>query len=146
MTIRTARSGHLFLLRQLSGYLSADDLFNDASTEQLKEKGTFGKDVEFHVDHIRSEAGYYGAIVSLPGKFDIDASGWKFLREDSEEDTKKLMKDFGLDLLKDEKTNCSRHTDTITFVDREGSVRKYMTGSIDETQSRQNRESRRCTS
>ncbi|NBD26223.1 SCO family protein [Paenibacillus glycinis] len=101
---------------------------------KLKEKGTFGKDVEFMWVTFDPKRDTTEALKSYASKFDIDAGGWKFLREDSAEDTEKLMKDFGLGLLKDEKTNLFTHTDTITFVDREGVVRKYMTGSIDESQ------------
>lgn len=100
---------------------------------QLKDKGTFGKDVEFLSITFDPKRDSIAAMSKFAGKFDIDASGWKFLREDSEEDTKKLMNDFGLDLLKDEKTGLFSHTDTITIVDRQGEVRKYMTGSIQET-------------
>ncbi|SDX68246.1 SCO family protein [Paenibacillus sp. CF384] len=103
--------------------------------DKLKENGTFGKDVEFMSITFDPKRDTAEAMRKFAGKFDIDASGWKFLREDSEEQTKQLMKDFGLGLLKDESTNLFTHTDTITFVDRKGVVRKYLTGSIDETQS-----------
>ncbi|QHT60008.1 SCO family protein [Paenibacillus lycopersici] len=101
---------------------------------KLKDKGTFGKDVEFLWVTFDPKRDTTEALRSYSTKFDIDQDGWKFLREDSAEDTEKLMKDFGLALLKDEAANTFSHTDTITFIDRKGVVRKYMTGSIDETQ------------
>jgi protein SCO1/2 len=101
---------------------------------KLKDKGTFGKDVEFLWVTFDPKRDTTEALRSYSTKFDIDQGGWKFLREDSAEDTEKLMKDFGLALLKDEAANTFSHTDTITFIDRKGVVRKYMTGSIDETQ------------
>ncbi|MBM7567416.1 SCO family protein [Paenibacillus sacheonensis] len=102
---------------------------------KLKEKGSFGKDVEFMWVTFDPKRDTTEALKEYSSKFDIDTSGWKFLREDNAEATEKLMKDFGLGLLKDEKTNTFTHTDTIAFVDRKGVVRKYLTGSIDETQS-----------
>ncbi|QHW30758.1 SCO family protein [Paenibacillus rhizovicinus] len=101
---------------------------------KLKDKGTFGKDVDFLWVTFDPKRDTTEALKSYSSKFDIDTSGWKFLREDNAEETEKLMRDFGLSLLKDEKSNTFTHTDTITFVDRKGVVRKYMTGSIDESQ------------
>jgi protein SCO1/2 len=72
------------------------------------------------------------AMRKFAAKFDVDASGWKFLRGDSEEDTKKLMEGFGLGLIKDN-NGYFTHADAITFIDREGNVRKAITGAIDET-------------
>ncbi|REE92877.1 protein SCO1/2 [Paenibacillus taihuensis] len=102
--------------------------------DKLKDSGNFGKDVEFLSITFDPKRDTTDAMKQFASKFDIDASGWKFLREDSEEDTSKLMKDFGLGLAKDPSTNLFTHTDTITFVDKQGVVRKYLTGSIDETQ------------
>ncbi|MFC4809147.1 SCO family protein [Paenibacillus sp. GCM10023250] len=102
--------------------------------DKLKDKGTFGKDVEFMWITFDPKRDTTEALKTYASKFDIDAGGWKFLREDSEEDTEKLMKDFGLGLVKDPSTNLFTHSDVITFVDREGVVRKYLTGSIDESQ------------
>lgn len=107
-------------------------LMSEAQNE-LKEKGTFGSDVEFlsiTFDPVRDTT---ETIRKFAGKFDVDAAGWKFLREDSEEDTKQLMKDFGLGLVKDE-NGYFTHSDAITFVDRTGNVRKAITGSITDTQ------------
>ncbi|BBH21688.1 hypothetical protein Back11_30330 [Paenibacillus baekrokdamisoli] len=101
--------------------------------DQLKKEGTFGKDVEFMSITFDPKRDSLAAMSKFAGKFDVDTSGWKFLREDSEEATKKLMNNFGLDLIKDEKTGLFSHTDTITIVDREGEIRKYMTGSIQDT-------------
>ncbi|SEO17681.1 SCO family protein [Paenibacillus sp. OV219] len=101
---------------------------------KLKDSGSFGKDVEFMSITFDPKRDTVDAMKEFAGKFDIDASGWKFLREDSEEATAQLMKDFGLGLAKDPSTNLFTHTDTITFVDKQGVVRKYLTGSIDETQ------------
>ncbi|WP_219835888.1 SCO family protein [Paenibacillus sp. R14(2021)] len=101
---------------------------------KLKDKGTFGSDVEFMSITFDPKRDSIEAMRKFSGKFDVDASGWKFLREDSEEATAKLMKDFGLGIVKDPSTNLFTHSDTITFVDRKGVVRKYMTGSIDESQ------------
>lgn len=101
---------------------------------KLKDKGTFGKDVEFMWITFDPKRDTTEALKTYEGKFDIDTSSWKFLREDSEADTEKLMTDFGLGLVKDPATNEFSHSDVITFVDRKGVVRKYMTGSIDEAQ------------
>ncbi|AZN40086.1 SCO family protein [Paenibacillus albus] len=102
--------------------------------DKLKASGNFGKDVEFMSITFDPKRDSLAAMKEFAGKFDIDASGWKFLREDSEEETAQLMKNFGLGLAKDPSTNLFTHTDTITFVDKQGVVRKYLTGSIDETQ------------
>lgn len=103
--------------------------------DELKNQKVFGSDVEFLSVTFDPERDTPEAIRKFIDKIpgDIDQSGWKFLRGDSEEDTKKLMMDFGLGLIKDEKTGLYTHSDTITFIDREGKIRKYMTGSIDET-------------
>ncbi|MBW7474394.1 SCO family protein [Paenibacillus oenotherae] len=103
--------------------------------DKLKEQGAFGSDVEFLSVTFDPERDTPDAIRKFIGKIpsEIDQNGWKFLRGDSEEETKKLMLDFGLGLLKDEKTGLYTHSDTITFIDRQGKIRKYMTGSIDET-------------
>ena len=101
---------------------------------KLKAKGKFGKDVEFMWVTFDPKRDTQEAMKRYVEKFDIDSTGWKFLRQDNADDTEKLMKDFGLGLLKDEQTQLFTHTDTLTFVDRKGVVRKYMSGSIDESQ------------
>jgi protein SCO1/2 len=111
-------------------------LMSQAQNE-LKKQGTFGKDVEFlsiTFDPVRDTP---EAMKKFASKFDIDSSGWKFLREDSEEQTKELMKGFGLGLIKDN-NGYFTHADAITFVDRQGSVRKAMIGAKDETQNADN--------
>ncbi|WP_308638528.1 SCO family protein [Paenibacillus silvisoli] len=102
--------------------------------DKLKDSGVYGKDVEFMSITFDPDRDTAENMRKFADKFDIDKSAWTFLRGNSEEETKKLMTDFGLGLVKDPATNLFTHTDTITFVDREGVVRKYMTGSIDENQ------------
>jgi protein SCO1/2 len=98
---------------------------------KLKDKGVFGKDVEFMSITFDPKRDTPDAMRKFAAKFDVDASGWKFLREDSEEATKKLMEGFGLGLLKDN-NGYFTHADAITFIDRDGNVRKAITGSIDQ--------------
>ncbi|RAP75363.1 SCO family protein [Paenibacillus montanisoli] len=102
--------------------------------DKLKESGVYGKDVEFMSITFDPERDTLENMRKFADRFEIDKSAWTFLRGKSEEETKQLMKDFGLGLVKDPKTNLFTHSDMITFVDREGVVRKYVTGSIDETQ------------
>ncbi|MWC29534.1 SCO family protein [Paenibacillus sp. MMS18-CY102] len=102
--------------------------------EQLKADGKFGTDVElFSVtfDPVRDTP---DAIKKYAGKFDADFSGWKFLRGE-EESTAKLIKDFGLTVIKDPKTGEFTHYDSLILVDRDGNVRKYIDGSHNETMS-----------
>ncbi|GGD75374.1 SCO family protein [Paenibacillus nasutitermitis] len=101
--------------------------------DELKKKGVFGSEVEFLSITFDPERDTTEAIRKFAGKFNVDAAGWKFLREDSEEDTKQLMKGFGLGLVKDA-NGYFTHSDAITFVDRTGNVRKAIAGSITETQ------------
>lgn len=54
--------------------------------------------------------------------------GWDFLRGD-EEATLKLARDFGADVIKDEKTNTYVHMNVITLVDKKGQIRKWINGS-----------------
>jgi len=107
-------------------------LMSEAQNE-LKKKGVFGSDVEFLSITFDPERDTTEAIKKFAGKFDVDAAGWKFLRGDSEEATKQLMKGFGLGLVKDE-NGYFTHSDAITFVDRTGTVRKAIAGSITDTQ------------
>ncbi|UVI31713.1 SCO family protein [Paenibacillus spongiae] len=103
--------------------------------DKLKKDGTFGKDVEFisiSFDPERDTPEVIRKFIEkIPGE--IDQAAWTFLRGKDEAEIKKLMEDFGLSLFKDEKTGNFGHTDTITVIDRDGNIRKYMTGSIDET-------------
>jgi len=103
--------------------------------EELKKDGTYGKDVEFISISFDPERDTPEEIRKFIKKIpnDIDLSGWTFLRGVDYEKTKQLMLDFGLGLQKDTATNTFMHTDTITFIDRDGNIRKYMTGAIKET-------------
>ncbi|MFD0715241.1 SCO family protein [Paenibacillus sp. GCM10027626] len=103
--------------------------------EELKKDGSFGKDVEFISITFDPERDTPEAIrkfiEKIPG--DIDQSGWKFLRGTDYKQTEQLMKDnFNLGLRNNE-DGTFLHSDIITFVDREGNIRKQMTGSIQET-------------
>jgi len=103
--------------------------------EQLKKDKTYGKDVEFISISFDPERDSPEEIRKFIKKIpnDIDLSGWQFLRGVDYEKTKQLMLDFGLGLQKDTETNTFMHTDTITFIDRDGNIRKYMTGAIKDT-------------
>nr|WP_246427441.1 SCO family protein [Paenibacillus phyllosphaerae] len=101
---------------------------------ELKADGTFGKDVEFisiTFDPVRDTP---DAIRSFIDKIpnEIDQTGWKFLRGDDEQATAKLMTDFGMMVVKDPETGLYSHSDLITFIDRDGNIRKYVRGSMDE--------------
>lgn len=99
--------------------------------DQLKKKGTFGKDVEFMSITFDPKRDTTEQIKKFAGNYDVDPAGWKFLRGDDEEATKELMKGFGLDLIKDDKGYFT-HADAITFVDRSGKVRKAIAGAINQ--------------
>ncbi|MCQ6558761.1 SCO family protein [Paenibacillus mendelii] len=102
--------------------------------DKLKKDGTFGKDVEFISISFDPERDTPEAVRKFIEKIpnEIDLTGWTFLRGKDDAETKQLMEDFGLSLLKDEETKLYSHADMITLVDREGQIRKYMTGSINE--------------
>ncbi|WP_274652498.1 SCO family protein [Paenibacillus humicola] len=97
--------------------------------DELKKKGVFGKDVEFmSIDFNPAETN--DVIRKFAGNFDVDSSGWKFLRSNSDEDVKKVMDGFGLGLVKDQ-NGYYTHADAITFIDRKGNVRKAIVGAND---------------
>ncbi|TYP71365.1 SCO family protein [Paenibacillus methanolicus] len=101
---------------------------------ELKADGTFGKDVEFHSVTFDPERDKPDAvrqfIANIPNE--IDQTGWKFLNMATEQETTKLMTEFGLMLQKDPATKLYTHSDLIFFVDKKGNIRKYVRGSLDE--------------
>ncbi|MFC4103052.1 SCO family protein [Paenibacillus xanthanilyticus] len=101
---------------------------------ELKADGTFGKDVEFHSVTFDPERDKPDAvrqfIANIPNE--IDQTGWKFLSMGTEQETSKLMTEFGLMLQKDPATKLYTHSDLIVFVDKKGNIRKYVRGSLDE--------------
>lgn len=101
---------------------------------KLKETGLFGKQVQFISISFDSKKDTPERIREFIQRIPnpIDQSGWTFLRGTSDEQLKKLMTDFNLALLRNEETGSYTHTDTVTIVDQQGTIRKYMSGSIDD--------------
>ena len=98
--------------------------------EELKREGLFGDKAEIEsitFDPVRDTP---EAIRAYAAKFHADPAGWKFLRMPDEAATAQLVKDFGLSLFKDTDGNYS-HNDSIAIVDKQGNIRKYVTGGMD---------------
>ncbi len=99
------------------------------AAEQLKEKGLFGSKVVFHsitfdpkvdtMEKLKSYATMLGAA---------NTEGWKFLRNDSEEDIKALASRYDVMILKDKDGNFG-HTNILAIVDGKGNIRAKLNGT-----------------
>jgi protein SCO1/2 len=98
----------------------------------LKEQGQYGKDVTFNWITIDPERDSPEAIKAYSERFDVDLSGWRFLRGDPKE-TVDLASSFGLMVQNQGGPEYLAHQDKLILVDRKGQVRKYISGSGLET-------------
>lgn len=98
--------------------------------DKLKEDKLFGTKAEILSVSFDPERDTPEKIQAFAAKFQADTTGWKFLRNPNAAASEKLVKDYGLMLIKDENNNYS-HNDVITVVDKKGNIRKYITGGMD---------------
>ncbi len=100
--------------------------------DKLKEEGLFGDKAVLMSITFDPERDTPEAIRTFASKFHADPAGWLFLRNPDEAATAKLVKDYGLSLLKDTDGNFS-HNDVFTLIDKKGNIRKYITGGMDQS-------------
>ncbi|GIP40754.1 hypothetical protein J31TS4_40340 [Paenibacillus sp. J31TS4] len=100
--------------------------------DALKEKGVFGSKTMLYsltFDPVRDTR---ERIEQFADQFHADPSGWKFLRDDSEQAMKQLAEKYGLLVEKDNKGNFI-HTNAIFLVDKENRIRNYYSVDTDLT-------------
>lgn len=98
--------------------------------EQLKQEGTLGKDAEIISITFDPERDTAEAIRAFAERNFADLSGgWLFLRGDTDDEAIELAESFGVGVQKDEATGSFGHMNVITLVDKEGQIRKYLSGS-----------------
>ncbi|MFC4769594.1 SCO family protein [Effusibacillus consociatus] len=90
--------------------------------EKLKEKGIFGKDVQFVSITVDPKRDTENVLKAYANKFNADPSGWTFLRGD-EKETQQIADKFGGHVEKDTDGKFL-HSDRLFLVDRNGSVVK----------------------
>jgi protein SCO1/2 len=89
----------------------------------LKEKGYLGSKAEIHSITIDPTKDTPEALKKFGGNFQVDPSGWRFLRGD-EKKTAELAEKFGIAVIKDKEGNFS-HTNLILIVDKKGVIRTF---------------------
>ncbi|USG66300.1 SCO family protein [Brevibacillus ruminantium] len=90
--------------------------------EKLKEKGTFGNKVEFVTITFDPERDTVDVLQKYAEQFNVDFSGWHFLRGE-EADIEKVTKDYGMAVLK-QPDGSFAHTARIFLIDKEGKMRR----------------------
>jgi protein SCO1/2 len=90
--------------------------------EQLKEKGSFGNKVEFVTITFDPERDTADVLKKYAEQFNVDFSGWQFLRGE-QADIDKVTKDFGMATLK-QPDGSYVHTARIFLLDQDGKMRR----------------------
>ncbi|RXZ84266.1 SCO family protein [Paenibacillaceae bacterium] len=92
--------------------------------EKTKAEGTFGKDFVITSTTFDPVNDTPEKLRKYAENFDVDFSGWYFLR-DTEEKARKMAKDFKLIIYQDKDGQFS-HANYIFLVDKKGQIRRYI--------------------
>lgn len=95
--------------------------------EELKKEGLFGKEVQFLSVTIDPERDTPERLKEFGDSFEVDYSGWKFLRGD-EKETAELARKYQVMVAKDAEGNFG-HSNLFILLDKKGQIREWISAN-----------------
>lgn len=96
--------------------------------DELKKDGVFGDKVQFQSVTVDPSRDTPERLKEFAGKFDVDFSGWKFMRGD-EAETAALAKKYQILVTKDPATGDFSHMNLIVLLDKKGQIRDWISAN-----------------